>query len=141
MPPYSCTSAALSPLCGRGTGGKGPWWGQPTLPTGCWQDLHPHIPPHANQLDGELTASKTKANTGLGRPVSQTLVYGRHQMMMNMPETQSLLPTVASIQEKKWVQILGNGRKKPKKRDAPGGKGEVLLGVGKAQSIFPVDQG
>lgn len=39
------------------------------------------------------------------------------------------------------VQILGNGRKEPKQRDAPGGKGEVLLGEGRTQSIFPVDQG
>lgn len=88
VPPCSCTWVASSPLCAKGTGGKEPWWAEPTFPTGCW---HPHTPPHDDQLDGELTASKTKADTGLGRLLSQTLVCGRHQMMMNMPETQSLL--------------------------------------------------
>lgn len=136
MPPYSGTLVAFSPLCGGGTGGEGPWWGEPTLPTGCRQDLHPHAPPHADQLNGELTASKTKASRGLGK-LSLIFTCGRHQMMMN-PKS---FATIASIQEKKRVQILGNGRKEPKKRDAPGGKGEVLLGAGRAQNTFPVDQG
>lgn len=46
--------------------------------------------------------------------------------------------TVASIQEnKKWVQILGKGRKEPKKGMHLEAKERGFLGVGRAQSIFP----
>lgn len=82
---------AFSLLYGGGTGGEGARWGKPTLPTGCWQVLLPHAPPHATQIDGEITASKIKENTGFGRLLPQNLICGSHQMTMNMPETQSIL--------------------------------------------------
>lgn len=91
VPPYSCTLVVSSLLCGRGTGEEGPCWGEPTIPTSHRQDLYPHPPPHADQLDEELTASKSKANTGLGRLLPQTFICRRDQMKMNMTENRSFL--------------------------------------------------
>lgn len=71
---------------------------------------------------------KARANKRVENLLSEALICGRHDMMINVSETQNL--PVTSFQEKDGMQILGsgNGRKEPKKRGVPGGKGEAVLG-------------
>jgi len=78
VPPYSGTLVAFSPLCGKGTGGEA------------------HVPRHAGHLDGEPTEAKPKQIL-----LSQTLICRRHQMMMNLPEIQSLLQQLLPSRKKK----------------------------------------
>lgn len=111
---------------------KGHWWER-----SCWQDPHPHAPPCTDQLNGDLTASKTKPNTGLGRLLSQNLGWKGHQMMMCAAETKSLSWQLLPCRRKRKGTNYWQWQQGVKEK---GCKREVLLGLGRVQSIFPVDQ-
>lgn len=76
---------------------------------------------------------ETKINTRLERLLSQALFYRRHHKMINMHAT---FARITSIQGKDWVQNLSNGRRETKKKDVPGGKWELVLGVYSVSSLW-----
>jgi len=126
---------ALGPCCGRGMCGDEPWWRELTsllLAAG-------HAPPCSSlslPAGSRSYGRETRANTRIESLLSEALICGRHDVMINVSETQNL--PVTSFQEKQGMQILGsgNGRKEPKKRDVPGGKREALLGRHRVSSLW-----